>query len=83
MLSDMGAILSNLVAYFQAGYTEIVLEALRQAFSDLEKRGELPSSTDILGQLETSIEDHQIQPAQKEAAIGRLANWLNRAYAKL
>jgi hypothetical protein len=82
-LSDMGAILSNLVAYFQAGYTEIVLEALRQAFADMEKRGELSGSTDILGQLETSIDDHQIQPAQKEAAINRLANWLNRAYAKL
>ena len=82
-LSDMGAILNSLVAYFQAGYTEIVLEALRQAFADLEEQGELSGSTDILGQLEMSLEDHQVQPSQKEAAISRLANWLNRAYTKM
>jgi hypothetical protein len=83
VLSDINSILTNLVAYFQAGYVEIVIEALRQAFEDLEEREELSGSTDILGQLEASLEDHQVQPAQKEAAISRLANWLSRSYAKL
>jgi hypothetical protein len=82
-LSDISALLGNLVAFFQAGYTEIVLEALRQVFADLEEKGELSGSADILGQLRTSLEDRQVQPVQKEAAISRLANWLNRAYAKL
>jgi hypothetical protein len=80
-MSDINALLGNLVAFFQAGYTELVVEALRQAFADLEEKGELSGSTDILGQLETSLEDQQVQPVQKEAAISRLANWLNRAYA--
>ncbi len=82
-LSDVVTLLNNLVAYFRAGYSEIVLEILRQVFTDLEEKGELSGSTDILGQLEMSLEDHQVQPVQKEAAISRLANWLNRAYAKL
>jgi hypothetical protein len=59
-----------------------VLDTLRQAFDDLEARGELTSSGDILKHLETSLEDHLVQPAQKEAAINRLSSWLTRAYAK-
>lgn len=82
-LSNIDALLGQLVIYYQAGYAEIVLETLRQAFSDLEGKGELTGSADILKQLEASLEDDQVQPAQKEAAINRLANWLRRTYAKV
>ena len=58
------------------------LDTLRQAFGDLEEKGELSGSADILKSLETSLEDPQVQPVQKEAAINRLANWLTRTYAK-
>jgi hypothetical protein len=81
-LSDMSAICANLVTFHQAGYSEIVLDALSQAFADLEEKGELSGSADILKQLETSLEDAQVQPVQKEAAINRLAGWLSRTYAK-
>ncbi len=80
-MSDIKALLKNLITYYRAGYSEIVLDALRQAFSDMEVRGELSGSADILKQLETSLADQVVQPVQKEAAISRLAGWLGRAYA--
>jgi hypothetical protein len=81
-LSDMNAVCTNLVSFHQAGYSEIVLDALHQAFADLEEKGELSSSADILRQLEASLEDSQVQPVQLEAAINRLAGWITRTYAK-
>lgn len=81
-MCDVNAILKYLLAFYQAGYTHIVLDTLRWAFGDLEAKGELTSSGDILKQLEASLEDSQVQPAQKEAAINRLASWLTRTYAK-
>jgi hypothetical protein len=82
-MADVNAILRQLVSFFQAGYSSIVLESLRQAFQDLEGKGELSASEDILRQLEASLDDRLVQPVQKEAAIARLANWLSRAYSPL
>jgi len=81
-VSDMDAILKYLLAFYQSGHTSIVIDVLRQAFNDLEKKGEISGSAEILKQLETSLDDPQVQLAQKEAAISRLSGWLARTYSK-